>query len=121
MSFFLLNPIGEEDRTTYRDADIRAYATKTIPLAGGGLLAVHQRDHDAVLHFAVYAFETGEATDDGKEITTEWRVIFSGHGMLDMRELRHTWWGTVDGYIFYPQAKVITDAFVKLQEWFDCD
>lgn len=57
--------------------------------------------------------------DDAK-----YEVVFHGRGTSDpLRELRHTYWGEADnaGYIFYPHAKLITDAFRVLGRWFDCD
>lgn len=47
--------------------------------------------------------------------------VFHGEGPSgSLRECRHTYWG-YDGYIFYPNARLITDAFRVLSEFYDLD
>lgn len=44
---------------------------------------------------------------------------FHGKGLSGaLRECRHTYWGE-DGYIFYPNGKVISEAFKELSIYFD--
>jgi hypothetical protein len=50
-----------------------------------------------------------------------WEQVFRGCGPSgSLRELRHTWWGE-NGYIYYVNGELITDAFAKLRQWFDLD
>lgn len=100
----------------YAEPDIREKATEVHELEGKGLLAVLV---DGIhVSFAVFDWESGPASDGGPAY---YRVVFHGEGPSDsLRELRHTYWGD-NGYIFYPNGKLIADAFAKLGRWFDCD
>ena len=102
---------------------IRAAAGEVIELAGDGLLAVH--DDDGAVSFAVFQWQQGPATKDGKIVDgTKYRHVFHGRGFAgSLRELRHTYWGEQpdSNYIFYPRGDLIADAFAKLRRWFDCD
>lgn len=117
-----LQPIKDDQGDdVYEDAKIRA-AAEVIELAGGGLLAVSE---DGIhVSFVVFRFSSGPATRDGIVVSgAEWERVFHGSGPSGaLRELRHTCWGEKDngGYIFYPNGKLIADAFAKLERWFDC-
>ncbi len=69
------------------------------------------------LHFAVLEFRR---SDDEGEFAP---CLFFGEGPggakgESLREGRHTYWGE-DGYIFYPNGKLITAAFRALAEFYD--
>jgi hypothetical protein len=114
----------------YAEPDIRRVATHAIELVGSpnqqncnGLLAVCE---DGIhVEFSVFRFASGPATIDGVVVEpATYEVVFYGGGpSSSLRELRHTYWGQADngGYIFYPNAKLITAAFAALRRWFDCD
>lgn len=108
------------DTKVYDLAHVRAMAHRVDDL-GFGYLAVNIVDG---LHvsFVVFRFHCGPATKNGVEVAGEKvQMVFRGSGPSgSLRELRHTHWGE-DGYIFYPDAKLIAAAFDRLAEWFDCD
>lgn len=67
------------------------------------------------LKFAVLEFSSSNV--DGSE--TMLSCLFHGEGPgMGLRECRHTWWGE-DGYLFYPDGRVIAAAFAALSEFFD--
>jgi hypothetical protein len=109
------NLIGRkpDDGVLYEDLDVRAKSTKCIKLSGNGLLAM--LDSDPVhVSFIVLMWASGDAP-------ILWEPVFSGSGpSSSLRELRHTNWGD-KGYIYYPNAELISDAFAKLKTWFDCN
>lgn len=107
----------------YAVDDLRKHATTVINLEGGGLLAVLEKDTH--VSFIVTTFAEGPSTQNGQVVGPELHErVFHGSGPSgSLRELRHTYWGEQNngGYIYYPSAKLITDAFRQLQRWFDCD
>ena len=103
--------------------DVRARATEVISLEGDGVLAV--LIEETAISIVVLRFASGGAAADAD---TYYEAVFHGNGFGDLaggglRELRHTYWGEADnsGYIFYPNAKLICDAFKHLNRWFDLD
>ncbi len=115
----------EDGEEYYTDAGIRRHATHVIDLDGGGMLAVHEDLDGLHVSFVVLSMFRGQASPYESEADGAlWDHVFHGVGPSGaLRELRHTFWGEGDngGYIFYPNAKLIADAFVKLSKWFDCD
>lgn len=123
----LLTPrMDHKDDPAYAEADIRKHATKVVELipgstgrgAPGGLLAVHVED--TCVSFVVFYFMTSDI-DGGN---AEYGRVFHGYGFSGaLRELRHSYWGEPEnqGYIFYPSARLIAEAFEALNEWFDCE
>lgn len=122
------NLIGQDAETViYGDADVRSKATHIVELAGHGLLAVLEHDEGTSASFVVLG---DMGTVDGVVV---WYPVFrgwgpSGPGLIPaggdptwrgLRELRHTYWGE-NGYLHYPPGALISDAFAKLERWFDC-
>jgi hypothetical protein len=109
---------GEDGDIDVNDAIGRADEVAVIH--GGWLLT---KTEDGRVSFAVLELEKGESTNcDGVIVAGPTaRIIIRGVGYIGLRELRHTWWGDDDAYIFYPNGKVIAAAFVALGKWFDCD
>ena len=113
-------------RDDFCDSDIRAASTDVVDLPGG-LLAI-DIDPGGADQFTLFDHTGGEGTADSP---FAYKVIVYGIGYSSLRELRHTFWGTPrsgeypgghsDGYIFYPNAKLIAAAFEALKRWFDCD
>jgi hypothetical protein len=53
-------------------------------------------------------------------VSTLVRCIFHGCGpTTGLREMRHTWWGDGNGYLFYASREIITRAFKVLDEFYD--
>lgn len=122
-----LTPTQEPFHTgfpNYRGDDIRAHATVVRDLAGRepGILAVLEDDDAVIISFCVFEWVTQETGPDGPRGPVYYSLVFQGYGVSGgMRELRHTTWGYEgDGYLAYPDSRLIADAFVKLREWFDC-
>jgi hypothetical protein len=122
--FYQLTPVPDHNGDpTYADEEVRCKSTTVIELCmhngrPGGLLCV--REDDIHVSFVVLTFASSTVED----AQTMWRRVFHGSGPSGaLRELRHTYWGEVDnsGYIFYPNARLITEAFHHLNRWFDCD
>lgn len=66
-----------------------------------------------IIYFAVMEFYCS----DEKEILLN--CIFHGSGPSgNLRECRHIYWGE-EGYTFYPNGILITEAFKKLSEYYD--
>lgn len=107
----------------YADDELRKHATIVIDLEGRGLLAV--LEDDIHISFVVASWAEGPSIENGVEVGPNlYERVFHGSGPSGaLRELRHTFWGESEnsGYIFYPSAKLITDAFKQLQRWFDCE
>lgn len=83
-------------------------------LIRNGLLVLKQKE-DYWLDFAVLEFHCSNSDDTSKMYS----MIFYGSGTLGaLRECRHTYWGE-EGYLFYPDGKLITAAFLELSEYFD--
>lgn len=82
----------------------------------GGLLVLEtKKEH--WLNFAVMEFFSSDL--DGGNDT--YSVVFHGSGVPShLRELRHTYWGE-DGYLFYPNLRLIASAFFELKNYFDGD
>lgn len=104
--------IAVDGDEVYDLAQIRSTANRVIDLGGDAVLAMAIGPVNvgfAVLDLA-YTAEIG-----GVKLS----LVFHGEGPSDgLRELRHTYWGE-DGYLFYPDARVITAALAALKEWFD--
>jgi hypothetical protein len=68
------------------------------------------------LKFAVLEFAYSERDDTGIMYT----CVFHGEGPSgNLRECRHTYWGE-DGYLFYPDGRLIAEAFKELSKYYDC-
>lgn len=89
---------------------------EVVNLCKDGWLILNKKD-DLWLDFAVMDF--GFSDVDNKNIHLS--CICHGGGPIgNLRECRHTWWGQEgDGYLFYPNGKVITAAFKVLSEFYD--
>jgi hypothetical protein len=123
--FDQLTPVLDHNEDPmYADEEVRCKATTVIDLRvidcgrPGGLLCVLEND----IHVSFVVLSFAESTVEGAQ--TMWHRVFHGSGPSGaLRELRHTFWGDPNnaGYIFYPNAKLITEAFHHLNRWFDCD
>lgn len=84
----------------------------------GGFFVLN--DSDLWHKFAVLSYVGGFIVDGGVELT-EGACVFNGEGPSgNLRECRHTFWGQEDdGYIFYPDGRLITAAFACLSEFYD--
>lgn len=104
---------ADADHPCYAEADVKSKATETFDLHHDGLLAVLV---DGVhVSFVVFEFHSSDADGKNKRLAR----VFHGSGPSgSLRELRHTHWGD-DGYVFYPSAKTIAEAFAHLAKWFD--
>lgn len=109
-----------EHEELYSKAVVRSLADETIELPNNGFLAV--KIHDG-LHVEFVVFEYNSATlkeiqaDDG-----QFEIIMHGIGPSgNLRECRHTYWGDSgrNGYLNYPDRKLICGAFEVLARWFD--
>lgn len=86
---------------------------KVVPLRGSGWLIVD--DKAMWIKFAVMEFERSETDDSNVQLD----CIFHGEGPVgNLRECRHTYWGE-NGYLFYPDGRIIADAFKSLSQYFD--
>lgn len=84
-----------------------------IDLCCGGKLILNIDDN--TIDFAVLEFYSSGINDTNVLLSE----IFHGVGFSgSLRECRHTYWGE-DGYVFYPNGKIIADAFKKLSIYFD--
>lgn len=103
----------------FKGADIISATTEQVPLATGGLLAVLTLESGIQVEFAVFDWSSSEGPDLTDIDSTQYTLLFYGEGPSDgLRECRHTYWGQ-EGYIFYPDAELISDALEKLKKWFD--
>lgn len=109
----------KNDDDTFTEQCIREKADRVVELDGGcgGIVALRIGE----LHVSFVVLQWHSSDDKG---VSHFERLFHGSGPSGyLRELRHTFWGEPDngGYIFYPSAKLIADAFRVLGEWFDCD
>lgn len=119
----LLSPVSnpfDDEELYYALTNVRSHATSVSELfangVGPGLLAVLEDDARVIVSFVVLEAMVGEGSDGHPAL---YRMVFEGHGVSgSLRELRHTYWGD-DGYLHFPPSKLISDAFAKLEEWFD--
>jgi hypothetical protein len=73
------------------------------------------------LKFAVLQFCTAEhdPSDTRGYSNIKAYCVFYGDGPSgSLRECRHTYWGE-DGYLFYPDGRIIAAAFKALSEFYD--
>ena len=81
----------------------------------GGYLVLNWDNEKLWLKFAVMSFYS--ANGDGSHVYLS--VEFYGEGPSgSLRECRHTYWGK-DGYLFFPNGKLITSALAALSEFYD--
>lgn len=88
----------------------------TYDLVHHGLLVVEEHDNSPWKSFAVLEFQEG--LDDDVKMS----MIFYGEGPSgNLRECRHTYWGQDEneGYVSYPDGRIITDAFKYLSKYYD--
>lgn len=104
------------------DKDEIVYSLDKIPVAyeireiTNGWVVLNWHD-ETWLKFAVLEFNHSDG-DGSNTVTTP---VFHGEGPSgSLRECRHTYWG-YDGYIFYPNGQLITEAFKVLSEFYDLD
>lgn len=88
-------------------------------LPGGWLVLKHDSTFGNWMQFTVLQFATSNS-DGSNEFGS---IVFYGDGPggkpdESLRECRHTYWGE-DGYIFYPNGKLISSAFAALSEFYD--
>lgn len=77
------------------------------------VLEWHDPNSKSWLKFAALDFYCSNGSDINLSL------VFYGEGPSgDLRECRHTYWGE-DGYLFYPNKKVISSALTALSEFFD--
>jgi hypothetical protein len=87
---------------------------KVIDLDGNGYLVLNENKDLYWLDFAVLSFDHS----DLDETNVFAGIVFHGSGSTGLEECRHTWWGEEDGYVFYPDGRLITDAFKHLSKYF---
>lgn len=88
-------------------------------LPGGWIVFQHESKYGNWKYFAVLRFAQSE-TNGENELDS---IVFYGDGPggkpeESLRECRHTYWGE-DGYIFYPDGKLIVAALTALSEFYD--
>lgn len=89
---------------------------EVVELFQNGKLILNFDKNKFILNFAVMSFCSSDM--DGENILLS--PVFNGSGCLgNLRECRHTWWGDEDGYVYYPDGRLIKDAFDKLSKYFD--
>jgi hypothetical protein len=90
-------------------------------LCEDGYLILHYDEVNPFwLKFAVMEFGYS-LTHEDKEDEVFMSCLFYGEGPTGgLNECRHTYWGD-GGYIFYPNAKIITAGLKALEEFFDMD
>ena len=119
------NPVTNDHDPVYIEREIRSVAHVVEKLEGNGLLAVRYSANGVGIDFAVFDLACGPSTGPSGAVVdpeTYYEHVFHGSGTGDpLREMRHTYWGEANnsGYIFYPDGKLIADAFKKLARWFD--
>lgn len=88
-----------------------------IPLLSSGYLVVHEEE-ELIVRFAVFYFSYSVC---GQDESTMLNLIFHGEGPSgSLRECRHTYWGAEgEGYLFYPDGRVIAAAFKELSKYFN--
>lgn len=88
-----------------------------VDLCCGGKLILNIDENK--IDFAVMEFYSSGVNDTNVLLSE----IFHGVGFAGgLRECRHTYWGGDwggEGYVFYPNGKIIADAFEKLSKYFD--
>lgn len=114
---------GNEDESVYRIEALRDAGLDIRELPGGWLVLKRADEKGPSgglwLNFAVLQFHT--SIDEGEFAT----CLFFGDGPggkkgESLRECRHTYWGeNGDGYIFYPEGKLIIAALRALSEFYD--
>jgi hypothetical protein len=104
---------GMSDNIVYLLSEVNDKC-QIIELDNEGYLAlVYDEESEFKLTFAVF---TSNSSDDKDTYLT---VQFHGYGFTGgLRECRHTYWGE-DGYLFYPNGRVIRLAFKELSKYFD--
>ena len=84
-------------------------------ISGNGYLVLKWDSEKFWLEFAVFEFDSSDI--DNKNVALS--LIFHGKGAAGyLRECRNTFWGE-DGYLYYPNGKIISASFVALSEFFD--
>lgn len=84
-----------------------------------GWLVLRGPNENNWMTFAVMEFAESETSGANTLVS----CVFHGEGpggKDSLRECRHTYWGE-DGYIFYPNGEIITNALAALREFFDLD
>lgn len=107
---------GNGDVTVYPLDKARA-RYEVRDLGHEGHLVLKWDEQKLWLHFAVMTFYCSDG--DGKNVMLV--PAFYGEGpSANLRECRHTYWGEDgNGYLFYPDGRVIAAAFKALSEFFD--
>lgn len=78
---------------------------------------VVKTDGPITIDFAVFEFSHSDADDSNIMMSH----IFHGTGPSGgLRECRHTYWGE-NGYVFFPDAEIISKALEFLKKYFDMD
>lgn len=96
--------------TVYSLKDVKSKSLVKF-LGEDGYLAMI--DNENAVEFAVFCWHYND--NDDSMLTLQ----FHGKGFSgELRECRHTYWGD-NGYIFYPNGKVISAAFKELSLYFD--
>jgi hypothetical protein len=99
--------------------EVRArFEVRDLP---GGWLVLNVAPNSNWLRFAVLQY-AGQVSGEPERAS----LVFYGDGPGGkddpLRECRHTYWGEGgNGYIFYPQAKLIAAALEALGEFYDLD
>lgn len=115
-----LRGTDDDGDIVYNTDALKADAGLDVRELPGGWLVLKRAGADSPsgglwLNFAVLRFHT---SSDAGEFAT---CLFYGDGPVGaLRECRHTYWGeNGDGYIFYPDGKLILAALRALAEFYD--
>ncbi len=110
------SPMQADELLYPLDKALAKYRVRELVAGWGWLVLKMPEDPESTwMHFAVLQFVCSDGDD--KNVLTQ--VVFHGEGPSgNLRECRHTYWGD-EGYIFYPNGKVIMAAFRALAEFYD--
>jgi hypothetical protein len=109
---------SDHTQAIYSLDEIKEKATEVIKLPSGGWLALYKQDdgHEWY-HYGLFQFAGAESDGDKNTMVEK---IFIGQGPSgNLREMRHTYFGEKDGYIFYLPMKMIREAFDVLSKYYD--
>jgi hypothetical protein len=112
--------VAIDGNEVYDLAQIHAVADRVIDLGAGAVMAM--AIDSEIVDFAVFGFSYGPTIQDGVSVGgVKLYLVLHGDGPAgELRELRHTYWGD-EGYLFYPDVRVIVAAMAALKEWFDVE
>lgn len=109
--------VAIDGNEVYDLAQIHAVADRVIDLGAGAVMTI--AIDSEIVDLAVFGFSYGPTLPP--QYGVKLYLILHGDGPAgELRELRHTYWGD-DGYLFYPDVRVIVAAMAALKEWLDVE